>query len=230
VIDGKRLVRELPLGLGVVAIAGGIALVVRWIEARKVPRAVVPAPGETLTGEAARRLHPPVPPPAIDRNQFATLPPECGCVLGDGGRAQLLMHVKGSQHSITDRGSAQYILHDVAVAREVDGGERLLGLPVSDDVAPSSRTAGSAIRLEVGCDGTRLVVADRRHATMWDLAGDRARKLWSVALATPPEAAAIGSQLEIACVAAPIAGGAVTVEEGAATVRLQLADGARASQ
>lgn len=55
----SEIVRALPVGLLTLAMGVGIALGVRWIGGRKnQPNRVPPPAGRTLTGDAARQLHP----------------------------------------------------------------------------------------------------------------------------------------------------------------------------
>lgn len=212
-MNGRRLLRELPIGLVIVATVAGGSYFVHWTRDRQVPRGVVPPAGETFTGEAAAKLHPEVAPAPVDRAQFATLPPECAC-----GGAQLLMHVTGSQQVFSDQGMGTYVTHEMAV--DVRGA--VVRLPVSDDTAPSGRTQGFATRFDLACDGDRLVVVDPTHATLWDLSS-APRRVWTTALpARRTPVGEGGGQLAIECGAARIDGDDVVVD----ALRLGLADGA----
>jgi hypothetical protein len=222
-MDGRKLVRELPLGLLMVGSVVAIVAFVHWNNTRKAPSATPPAAGQTFTGAAAANLHPKVPPRKVDRSRFATLPPDCGCELASGARAQLLMAVTGRQQAITDQGSAVYVIHELAVAK----GDAVLAFPLSDDVAPGNRTEGFATRFDVACDGERMVVVDPVHATLWDLAGDRPKRVWSTRLAARRGAVvAQGTELSIDCATAQLDGDAVAIADaGTAPVKLGLADG-----
>ncbi len=216
-MNRDRLLREIPIGLGIVALVGGVSYFVRWTFDRQRPHGAAPPPGETLTGDAAAKLHPPVTPAPVDRKQFATLPPECSC-----GTAQLLLQVQGSQQSISDQGMATYVVHDVALAIQASGSERVVRLPVTDDTAPPARTEGFATRFDLACNGDRLVVVDPTHATLWDLAGTP-RRVWTTALPSrrTPVVAESG-QLSIQCGAAKIEGEDVTID----TLRIAMSSGA----
>jgi hypothetical protein len=218
--------RDLAWGLLVVAVMLGIAGFVHFRQLANVPSAVPPPQGETLTGDAALRLHPRVEPPVFDASRFARLPDTCGCELASG-RAQLLMFVNGSQQAIDDRGMATYVVHEVAVARAVDGGERAAAFPALDGVAPGRRTEGFAARFDVACAGDRMLIVDAVHATLWDLARmEYPRRLWSTALPVRRGDVERGTSLRIDCFAATIEGDLAIVEPALEeSLRLRLADG-----
>jgi hypothetical protein len=219
----KGVLRELPYGIGLIAISLGITGFLHWRNLGLIPSSTPPVPGETLTGDAAANLHPKVAPAPLDTSKFTKLPPECGCDLANG-HVQLAMAVTGRNQSITTSGSAVYVVHDVAVVRQRDAGEHYAAFPPIDGVAPGRKTQGFLARFDLACSEDRLVVVDAVHATLWDLAKDRPRRIWSTPLPARRGEPAAGDTLEIQCHRAKLDGEVVVVEPD---LRFSLADGSR---